>query len=335
MWALTNKTAYAAERNWVRDKSGMHHWVVAVRATFDVSPEGRIQLADVQPPPALAPCYRGEPGLSSLRWDSDLLYVKTITDVVADITAHAPKGKQCRAVDVSIRVGPIRKKLLVHGPRTYSKYGGRVVPGPSQPFDVANIVYEAAYGGWDTTSEDSREHRMCMENPIGRGFALRSDALVGRPAPTIEYRGKGSDSVSPAGFGPVDTTWTPRRERAGTYDEAWARRKKPLLPDDYDDLYASCAPADQQVHTMLRGGEPVELLGLTDEGVLRFTLPSVRLDFSTRFGRKRVAHEGALATVLLLSDRRFSLIWQTSLSVASRDGDYLDETVISEKPNAS
>jgi len=37
MWALKNRTPYAAERTWVRDRSGAHHWIVAVKATFDLS----------------------------------------------------------------------------------------------------------------------------------------------------------------------------------------------------------------------------------------------------------------------------------------------------------
>ena len=81
MWALDNRTAYAAERNWIRDKNGVHHWLVAVKATFDVALDGRLKLADEQPPPLLEPEYRGEPGSSSLRLDSDLLAVKPGTTV--------------------------------------------------------------------------------------------------------------------------------------------------------------------------------------------------------------------------------------------------------------
>jgi hypothetical protein len=67
MWTLFNKTPYAADRNWTRDKTGVHWWIVAVRATFDVDAGGRVTLADDQLPPLLAPEYFGEPGKSSLR----------------------------------------------------------------------------------------------------------------------------------------------------------------------------------------------------------------------------------------------------------------------------
>lgn len=34
MWALNNQTPYSAERNWTRDKRGVHYWIVSVKATF-------------------------------------------------------------------------------------------------------------------------------------------------------------------------------------------------------------------------------------------------------------------------------------------------------------
>ena len=37
VWTLANRTPYAAGRNWVRDKTGAHQWVVAVKATTQSS----------------------------------------------------------------------------------------------------------------------------------------------------------------------------------------------------------------------------------------------------------------------------------------------------------
>src|SRR5580658_4187069 len=112
MWELKNQTTYGAERNWVRDKEGRHRWVVAVKATFDIAVDGRLKLADEQPAPALAPEYSGDPGASSMRWDSDLLYAKICTDVIAEAHAHPQGGKPRPTVAVSLRVGPIAKELL-------------------------------------------------------------------------------------------------------------------------------------------------------------------------------------------------------------------------------
>jgi len=103
MWALKNQTPYAAERNWTRDKHGVHWWLVAVKATFDIAPSGRLTLADEQPPPVLAPEYLGEPGRSSLRHDSELLAVKPNTDILVHAHAHAPGGKPAPTVPVALR----------------------------------------------------------------------------------------------------------------------------------------------------------------------------------------------------------------------------------------
>src|SRR5882757_4991489 len=113
MWALRNRTPYAAERNWTRDKSGRHHWLVAVQATFDIGATGALRLADEQPPPVLEATYRGDPATSSLVRDSDLLAFKPLTDVVLDACAHAPKGRPAGTVPVSLRIGDLEKTVLV------------------------------------------------------------------------------------------------------------------------------------------------------------------------------------------------------------------------------
>lgn len=82
VWALANRTPCAAERNWTRDKDGIHWWIVAVRATFTIGSNGKLTLADEQLLPVLAPKHHGEPGKSSLRYDADLLAPKPTTDVL-------------------------------------------------------------------------------------------------------------------------------------------------------------------------------------------------------------------------------------------------------------
>lgn len=331
MWIVDNQTAYACERNWVRDKLGLHHWLVALRATFDLGTNGELTLADDQDAPLLAPMYHGEPGLSSMALDSDLLAIKPCTDVVIDAIAYAPRGQPAPTVPVSLRIGTISKSLLVHGDRIYAKHAvGDVRMTSPQPFDARAIRYENAYGGQDLSDPKSPAHD--PRNPIGTGFARKSDLLAGRPAPNIEYTKGGVADVGPAGFGPIDRGWSPRRELAGTYDLGWEGAKKPLLPDDYDDLFASSAPKDQRTADYLQGGERVELMNLTPSGLVRFELPRIRLDFTTSFGSRRAEQESRLVTVALApGSMRLSLIWQSSLMVDACDLDYLDKTVVRER----
>jgi hypothetical protein len=330
MWSLLNRTAFAADRNWTRDKDGVHWWIVAVRATFDLVSDGRLVLADEQLPPVLAPEYFGAPGQSSLRYDSDLLWAKPNTDVLVVANAHAPGGRAVSAVPVSLRVGQLQKQLVVHGERVYRS--GLKTSSP-KPFTTRPIQYELAFGGIDLSDPDSRNHRYDDRNPIGRGLAVNPNRLAATAAHSIEYTSGDPASRGPAGFGPIDPAWLPRRALAGTYDDRWNRTKKPLLPDDFDPAYALSSPADQRNAKPLVGGERVELVNMTPAGSLLFELPRVSLDFTSVFGRRREPHAGhQLATVLIEPEiQRLSMIWQSTLRVAAPNVDYLDSTEITEK----
>ena len=336
MWALRNRTGYAAERNWTRDRDGIHWWVVAVRATFQVGGGGRLELGDEQPPPVLAPEYFGEPGASSLRYDSDLLSVKPGTDVIVHASAHAPGGRAAATVAVAVRVGALEKRLVVHGDRVYYRGTSGLTTTAPRPFAERPIRYEMAFGGRDLGDPDPRNHRIDDRNPVGVGFAVRTATLINQAAHSIEYPSGDPAQRGPAGFGPVDAAWMPRRALAGTYDQRWSQSKRPLLPDDYDPRFAMGAPADQQLAQPLAGGERVVLTNLTREGSLAFDLPRVVLEFSSRFGRRREEHGARLATVLIEpEERRLSLVWQSALRVSAEQADYLDETEIVEPRSAA
>ncbi|PRP93712.1 DUF2169 family type VI secretion system accessory protein [Enhygromyxa salina] len=333
MWALANRTPYAAERNWTRDKDGVHWWLVAVRATFTIAIDGRLTLADEQLPPVLVPEHYGEAGKSSLRYDSDLLARKPLTDVLVLGSAHAPGGRQAPTVPATLRVEAIEKTVIVHGERAYyAGLTGLTATAP-RPFTSMPIRYELAFGGSDMSDPDPRRHRIDERNPIGRGFANRSASLENTAAHNIEYPRGNPATTGPAGFGPIEPGWVPRRTLAGTYDAAWDRTKRPLLPNDYDPAFALCAPADQRLAQPLRGSERLGLLNLSREGTLQLELPRIHLELTSRFGRKSRAHEPPMISTVLVEpdDRRLSLVWQSALRVAALDADYLDETSIVEK----
>lgn len=332
MWSLKNRTPYAADRNWTRDKDGVHWWLVAVKATFTIAPGGRLVLADEQPSPVLMPEYFGEPGLSSLRFDSDLLVARPSTDVLVVAHAHAPRGKPAPTVPVALRIGQFQKILLVHGDRTYSRGLTGVTTTRPQLFTKRPIRYEFAFGGCDLSDPDPKKHCIDERNPIGCGFARRAAHIVGKPAHTIEHPSGEPADNGPAGFGPIDSSWLPRRKLAGTYDARWEQSKKPLLPDDFDPAFALSAPTDQRLQRPLVGGERVELVNMTPEGVLRFDLPRISLGFTTRISTRRERHNSRVTLVLVdTEERRLSVVWQSTLRVPAPDADYLDETEIVEE----
>jgi hypothetical protein len=332
MWALENRTPYRAGKTWARDKDGVHEWVVAVKATYDVYPNGQVKLADDQVDVLRVPEYNGEPGASSLRYDADLVSMKPTTDIVLNGTAYSPGGRPRTQFEVSMRIGSIQKSLKVKGNRRWQRGPFGLVESSMEPVARVPIAYERAYGGYDRFGVDPRDHRMDSRNPVGCGVVAPGSSGVGRPLPNLEYPTGNLERVGPAGFGAIDSFWSPRRELTGTYDERWSKSRKPLLPEDWDPRSLLCSPADQQPATYLRGGETVELFNLTPDGTLRFGLPKVHLAFRTDIHRRVEEHHARLTMVVIEPDvPRLMMTWLTCLACRT-DIDYLERTIITEKP---
>lgn len=314
MWQVDNRTPFAAERGWVRDRNGAEVWLVAVKCTFDIKPDGSTEVSSVQPPVLLVPEYYGEPGKSSMRYDTDLVLTKKTTDVILNGHAYAPKNKPVTKLDVEMRVGPVTKKLCAYGDRAWGTFGAN----SPQLFGKMPLVYERAFGGVDHKSAHP-ERDWEWRNPVGTGFAASQFHLSGIQLPNIEYPNKlfSGSSTLPAGFGPICSHWQPRAGFAGTYDDQWMKTRQPLLPEDFDDRYFQCAPVDQQPPVFLRGDEPVALMNLTPQGNLNFNLPRVILGFETRFydGSRELHKTRNLHTVIIEPDfPRVSLVWHSALS---------------------
>lgn len=327
MWRLTNDTAYASGRIWGRDKEGGHEWIVVVKGTFDIQSDGKLVRAEKQVEPLLVAETNGEDGKSSLRYEADLVGPKPTTDILLNGTAYAPKGRPVTEFLVSLRVGDVYKQLKVVGNRTWTS--GLFSNGPSavEPVAQVPIAYERAYGGFDQSNPDPTKQRLDTRNPVGCGLITQA----GLPVPNFEYPGGRMEHAGPAGFGPLASYWSPRREWQGTYDDAWKKGRFPLLPADWDPRSLLCSPADQRPARHLRGGELVELENLTPNGKLSFLLPKVYFSFRTMIDKRIEAHNGRLATVIIEPDYpRVILVWQSVLAVRN-EVDYLDETIVTEK----
>ena len=315
MWQVDNRTPFAAERGWVRDRDGAEIWLAAVKATFDILPDGSTIPSKDQPPVLRIPEYHGEPGKSSIKYETDLILTKTTTDVLLIGNAYAPGGKPVTELDVGFRVGPVQKLLRVLGDREWRTLGASA----PQPFIKMPLVYERAFGGMDLQS-DHPERDWEWRNPVGAGFAISRGNANGLKLPNIEYPKQliqsWDDRPAPAGFGPIASHWQPRASFAGTYDDNWIKTRQPLLPEDFDDRFFQCAPVDQQAPQFLTGGEPVVVLKLTPYGDLRFTLPKIFLGFETRFhdGSREIHKTRKLHSVILEPDfPRVSLVWHSPL----------------------
>jgi hypothetical protein len=329
MWQIDNRTPFAVDFNWYRDRDGADTWLVAVKCTFLIRPNGETVLAPKQEPVLKAPVFRGEPAQSSLIYDCDLYLTKPATDIWVNGAAHAPGGKPVTQLEVTLKVAEVSKSLRIVGDRRWQKGATGLTASEPEPFTRMPIVYERSFGGIDPQSSDPNKPSFEARNPVGVGFA----AAEGQPLPNIEEAGSlAGIRKRPAGFGPIAPHWQPRVQYGGTYDEAWQKDRCPLLPKDFDDRFFLSAPEDQRPKEPLKGGEPVELVNLTPGGLLKFRLPRVALGFETFFfTSQRVTHRGSLHTVILEPDvPRVMLVWHTHLQCHAQPLK-LQKTIVSQK----
>lgn len=318
MWALENQTSFAAERTWLRDQNGAEVWIVAVKATYDIYEDGTLQLADQQQDLVYASTFHGDPATSSIVYETDFVLRKLTTDVLVCGHAYAPYGEQAQRVDVSLAIAGINKSLSVFGNRVWERSLSGLIASKAQPFIKMPIVYERAFGGGVQALDAKKVPLWAVRNPVGQGFGNAKEDLIDKPLPNIENPNalisRWNDRPKPVGFGAISRHWSPRIEFCGTYDEAWKKQRKPLLPKDFDMRFYQAAPLDQQSKVFLRGREQVELRNLSSSGTLRFYLPKVRPGLITYFSDRKQKHGMRLHTVMIEPDvPRVMLTWHSAL----------------------
>ena len=275
--ALANATPFAALGTPLVDPDGVEVVLAVVKATFRRRAEARgalaLALSDEQLPVRAGDiAHFPDAPDSSVRYPADIASRKRGADVVVlgDAVARVPS----KQVDVAVQVGERRVPLRVHGERVFYRGVGGIAIGPAAAFERKPIVYERAWGGTDGGVVERR-------NPVGRGIAKNASALVGTPAPQIEHPDhpitSASDRPEPVGYGALAPHWSPRCERAGTFDETWRRTRLPRMPLDYDDAHANVAHPSLVFAEGLAAGTPVAIANMTPEGLWRFALPPIRL----------------------------------------------------------
>ena len=317
MWMLRNTTPFSAGTTWTRDERGAEFWLVAIRACFDIDPDGRQSLAAEQTEVQRAPVFAGDPLASGLLRDSDFVLHKEGTDVLVEGHAYAPKGRPATHSAVRLKVGTVDKMLHVFGERRLSHGLLGLSMAKPEPFLQMPLGWDRAYGGWD---KQGKNEQWEPSNPAGKGFATDPAHLDGKAAPNFEYSDapyRGPGEVRAAAFGPIAHHWQPRLRHAGTYDAHWQATRDPLTPEDFNRRYFHSAPDDQQTSRPLTGHEEVLLQGFTPDGFLGFVLPRISFDIITTFTRYGdIRQKPAIHTLNLMPDRRrFEVVYASALEV--------------------
>jgi hypothetical protein len=300
----------------VPDPDGVDSVYAVIKATFTLG--DKVAPAAEQLPVRPMDEYTAEPGRSSLKAVSDLSLVKPGTDVLLFGSAFAPAGQKVPQTEVTLAVGPVRKTVRVFGDRTWKPglLGDKATP--PIPFDRMPLVWERAFGGTDVTTREPPQMHAENRNPVGAGFFIKDGQKnrEGLKLPNLENPkqliSSTRDRPEPMALGPIPGHWEPRRNYAGTYDEAWQKKRAPYLPKDFDARFFQVAPPDQVVPAYLKGGEPVEVLGATPSGVLRFRLPEYRIDVTYRLDDGDHIRPAQLDTVILEPGlARLCLVWRS------------------------
>lgn len=324
MLELQNRTPYAAALVPGLDKTGLETLTVVVKGTFLWTP-GQIEVSPTLPQPILfADVFYGEPKTSSVRYEADTAPAKPGTDVV--LVGHACSKRGASELDVMLTAGPVAGVARVFGERVWYRVLGAWKASDPVPFTRMPLVYERAFGG----EEEPR-------NPVGTGILSKRNESgaeeirlpnVEDPRALIKNPG---ERPMPMGFGFVSRAWAPRRGYAGTYDEAWRRERFPFLPDDFDGRFFDAASANLTTQECLRGGEPVVVTNVLEDGEFRFHVPKRLLGAMISMKGKPTSYVLNLATLLMEPDEsRVSLTWRVTVP-CPRSFLYIDFVRIAEE----
>jgi len=321
MWELKNETPYIADRGWYRDINGAEVWVVAIKATYAIQPDG-----SVVPATSLLPVNTGAvtyPDSEEMLYDTDLGPEKTATDILLNGHAWSRMNKEVTQLFVGMKVAGICRLAKVIGERVWN---GVEYSAPARftkmPLRYTNMANTAA-GLPD----------IC--NPLGIHHSTPVATENAAHLPQIEFL---TDKGYP-GFGAVPRNWPGRLRYAGTYDQNWRENRAPLFPEDFEANFWQSAPPPQYAAGQLRGGEIVTLANLTPpdfsaSSLISFAIPRVSLRLRTQFtdGSTQI-HRAKMHTVILEPDYpRFSVVWHSALPCHQRVNMLVATTITEKKP---
>jgi hypothetical protein len=235
-----------------------------------------------------------------LRHAGELHLGKPATDLILVGHAKARDDKPVTEMSVRVQLAEREKLVKVFGDRQWQ---GRQPSHPA-PFVAMPLVYERAFGG--VLHVPDAPSIVEERNPLGVGLAWthkrmqRGDLLPNLEDPK-ELLSEGIHPA-PATFGCIPSAWLPRRQYAGTYDEAWETERAPYLPTDFHPRFFNCAAEGLSFERYLQGGEPLSLEGMSERGPLCCALPACALETAFVLHGERHVQPNRLQTVLVEPD---------------------------------
>lgn len=312
MLQFRNTTPFRGSITVMPDAEGVDTMIAVVKATFTLGADP--QVAAEQVPIVAAPEYWGDPGTSSMKAAPELLLPKPGTDVLVVGSAWAPRERPVQEQMVAVQVGAVQQVARVTGDRLWRRTTAGYAMSSPEPWVSMPLTWERCYGGQEETRDGAHEE---PRNPLGMGFRSPDGILPveGSRLPNVEHHALPMTSwdsrCEPTGFGPIAPHWMPRRQYAGTYDDAWQRERAPFLPADFDARFLHVAPPQLVAATPLSGGEPVAMHGMHPSGSITFALPHPPLELVMVLNGAGHPRPLQLDTVCFEPDAgRFTMLWR-------------------------
>ena len=182
-----------------------------------------------------------------LLYDSDFAYFKENADLLLKGTCYTPEGRPVPKCEVRFAVADVEKSLNVYG----SRYADPGLMGNSgsaaEPFTSMPLTFENTYGGTGY-----------KKNPVGKGRDKDESGITWWPNVVDSDLG----DKEPAGFGPINRSWSQRAGKLGSYGGDYMEKRWPWFPEDFDWGYFNAAPEDLQYDGYLVGDEKLEFENL-------------------------------------------------------------------------
>jgi uncharacterized protein YjbI with pentapeptide repeats len=195
----------------------------------------------------------------------DAAIPKVQSEFLAVAHCFAPDGVAAPLVQTGIQLGPVIKRLDVHGDRDFDRRAGRA--GEAVPFTHMVIDWTRTYGGPN-----------CADNPLGKGappVAGPDEQIF--PVQNVINPALDEDRARiPAAYGPVDQMWPARAKLIGTHDDTWLKQDFPGFARDIDWHFFNLAPPDQWLSEKLAGDETYAFKNLhPEQQLLQGRLPGM------------------------------------------------------------
>ncbi len=310
MLHLDNRSPYGAGLfpGWSQTRRFQETLVVKAGFRFDAGG----QLAPLNPPPAIetADEHYGPPLKTSLAAVAEVMPFKMGGELYVYGTAQPPPHARVMEVELGLEGNGRalwKNTLRITGKRTWRRKMFGLEPTDPEVLTPVPLRYELAYGGCN----EHAGHETDWRNPVGTGYT-KAQRAQGMALPQIEGEGRflsrPGDAVRPAGWGPLASFWSPRRELHAKPHVAAARTPECPYGQHVPPDFFNVAPAALRFARAFQAGDRLSLRGLVRDvayaGRVALELPDLRLSAVLTEGRAERAVPLSCDTLIVDCDQQ-------------------------------